>query len=118
MACCQRNVMTLGDTIWLMGEIDELANSFHEDENTRVVIFTGSGKNFSAGADLTDRQRSGEGEEATRLMRLRNRRMGPKMIRSIYEINQITIAAINGFALGGGACIASACSRFSTFRRG
>jgi enoyl-CoA hydratase/carnithine racemase len=31
------------------------------------------------------------------------------MIRSIYEINQITIAAIKGFALGGGACIAAAC---------
>jgi enoyl-CoA hydratase/carnithine racemase len=31
------------------------------------------------------------------------------MIRSIYEMDQITIAAINGVALGGGACIATAC---------
>ena len=46
----------------LMGEIDELANSFHEDEKTRVVIFTGSGKNFSVGADLTNRQRSAQRE--------------------------------------------------------
>jgi enoyl-CoA hydratase/carnithine racemase len=93
----------------LMGEIDDLANSFHEDEKTRVVIFTGSGKNFCAGVDLAERQKSDQGEVATRLMSLRNIRIGPKMIRSIYEINQITIAAINGFALGGGACIASAC---------
>lgn len=34
---------------------------------------------------------------------------GPRTIRGIYEINQITIAAVNGYALGGGACIASAC---------
>jgi enoyl-CoA hydratase/carnithine racemase len=31
------------------------------------------------------------------------------MIRAIYEIDQITIAAVNGSALGGGACIAAAC---------
>jgi len=93
----------------LMEEIDFLSNEFNGDECTRVVIFTGNGNNFCAGVDLTDRKTPQEGEEISRLMRLRNMRTGPKMIRSIYEMNQITIAAINGFALGGGACIASAC---------
>lgn len=93
----------------LMAEIHDLAGSFDQDEETRVVIFTGKGENFSAGADLTDRKRSEGREKATRLRQWRNIRMGPNMIRSIFEINQITIAAINGFALGGGACIASAC---------
>jgi len=93
----------------LMEEIDFLANQFNDDENSRVVIFTGNGVNFCAGVDLTSRKTPQEGKEASRLMRLRNTRTGPKMIRSILEMNQITIAAINGFALGGGACIASAC---------
>ncbi len=31
------------------------------------------------------------------------------MIRAIYEMNQITIAAVHGGALGGGACITTAC---------
>lgn len=34
--------------------------------------------------------------------------MGPRLIRALREINQITIAAINGAAMGGGACVASA----------
>jgi len=34
--------------------------------------------------------------------------MGPRLIRALREMNQITIAAINGAAMGGGACIASA----------
>ena len=93
----------------LMEEIDFLANQFNTDEYTRVVIFTGNGSNFCAGVDLTDRKTPQEGEPISRLRRLRNLRAGPKMIRSIFEMNQITIAAINGFALGGGACIASAC---------
>ena len=31
------------------------------------------------------------------------------MIRAITEINQVTIAAVHGAALGGGACIPTAC---------
>jgi enoyl-CoA hydratase/carnithine racemase len=31
------------------------------------------------------------------------------MIRAVYEMDQITIAAVNGAAMGGGACIAAAC---------
>ncbi|MCP4761144.1 MAG: enoyl-CoA hydratase/isomerase family protein, partial [archaeon] len=34
---------------------------------------------------------------------------GPRMIRKIFEMEQITIAAINKGAYGGGACIATAC---------
>ncbi|MFC1884899.1 enoyl-CoA hydratase/isomerase family protein [Thermodesulfobacteriota bacterium] len=96
-------------SIEMMHEIDSLAKSFEEDENTRAVIFTGSGKNFCAGVDLNDHMESEDVKEASMLMKLRKVRIGPQMIRSIYEINQITIAAINGFALGGGACIAAAC---------
>ena len=96
-------------SIEMMHEIDDLARSFEEDEDTRVVIFTGNGDNFCAGVDLSDHMQSDKAREATMLMQLRRVRIGPRMIRSIYEINQITIAAINGFALGGGACIAAAC---------
>jgi enoyl-CoA hydratase/carnithine racemase len=96
-------------SIEMMHEIDSLARSFDEDENTRVIIFTGNGDNFCAGVDLNDHMESEEVKEASMMMKLRRVRIGPQMIRSIYEINQITIAAINGFALGGGACIAAAC---------
>jgi enoyl-CoA hydratase/carnithine racemase len=90
----------------LQGEIEAAARSFADDETTRVVIFTGAGRHFSAGADLTDSERP---VPQTRLGVLRQSRLGPRMIRSIVEIEPITIAAINGVAAGGAACIATAC---------
>ncbi len=92
----------------LMVEITRAAQAFRDDVETRVVVFTGKGKHFSAGADLRDPDRTG-GPEATRLWQRRRIRAGPEMIRSIFEMDQITIAAVNGVALGGGACIATAC---------
>ena len=93
----------------LMAEIEQVATGFHDDDETRVVIFTGEGKHFSTGADLQDTGNPLFNPKNTRLNKLRGLKLGPKMIRAIYEMNQITIAAIKGYALGGGACIASAC---------
>ena len=89
-------------------EIQSVANGFNEDARTRVVIFTGKGRDFSAGADLADPRKMEQAQDSL-LLRLRHMKVGHRTLRSIYEIDQITIAAINGHALGGGACIASAC---------
>ncbi len=88
----------------LMREIEQVTGEFQRDTETRVVIFTGAGKYFSVGADLKE-QRS----PSTLLEQTRAKQIGPRMIRKIFMIDQITIAAINGGALGGGACIVSAC---------
>lgn len=88
----------------LMTEIEHLTEEFQLDTETRVVIFTGAGKHFSGGADLT------EGRPATTVLQsLRFLQRGPRMIRKIYEMEQITICAINGGAFGGGCCIVAAC---------
>ncbi|MBU2646034.1 enoyl-CoA hydratase/isomerase family protein [bacterium] len=92
----------------LFDDLNQLAGELNKDVETRVVIFTGKGKNFSVGSDLTD-PAIVERVNATLLKKLRHMKTGPEMIRNIFEINQITIAAVNGYALGGGACIASAC---------
>jgi enoyl-CoA hydratase/carnithine racemase len=91
----------------LMEAIESVAGSFRDDVDTRVVIFRGAGKHFTAGADLKDPRR----EERAGLTLLKKRRalsLGGRMIRALLEIDQITIAALHGAALGGGACIASA----------
>ena len=93
----------------LMEEIIHTAQAFQGDEETRVVIFTGSGDSFSAGIDLNDKKFAQGLVHASNLKKLRFLGLGPRMIRAIYEIDQITIAAVNGSALGGGACIAAAC---------
>ncbi|MBT6498630.1 MAG: enoyl-CoA hydratase/isomerase family protein [Deltaproteobacteria bacterium] len=92
----------------LLNEIDTVAKEFNEDAQTRVVIFTGKGKNFSVGADLTDPKKAAQADD-TLLLKFRHMKIGPRMVRSVYEMDQITIAAVNGFALGGAACLASAC---------
>jgi len=91
----------------LMQEIIKVAEEFREDYESRVVVFAGAGKHFSAGADLTDPKRK---ERASRnlLTRLRDSHIGPRMLRVLLDIPQITIAAVHGAALGGGACIAAA----------
>ena len=93
----------------LMEEIIQLAWAFQQDEEVRVVIFTGAGNSFSAGVDLTDKKNFDRLAQASNLMKLRYLKCGPRMVRALYEMDQITIAAVNGAAMGGGACIAAAC---------
>ncbi|MBU2551787.1 MAG: enoyl-CoA hydratase/isomerase family protein [Proteobacteria bacterium] len=94
-------------SVALMREIERVADEFREDVETRVVVFTGAGRHFSVGADLKDPER-GRAREATMLAWQRAVHLGPRMLRKLYEMNQITIAAVNGVALGGAACIVSA----------
>jgi len=93
----------------MMNEIIRVADEFQKDEKTRAVIFTGAGRHFSGGVDLTDTEQIKAMMESSLLMKGRHLKIGPKMIRAVYEISQITIAAVNGAGLGGGACIAAAC---------
>jgi enoyl-CoA hydratase/carnithine racemase len=86
-------------------EIEQAALSFRDDAQTRVVIFTGAGRHFSSGADLAD---PGAADQAPLSLRRRRARIGERAIRALYQIDQITIAAWNGAAMGGGACIATA----------
>lgn len=88
-----------------LSEIEHCALSFRDDADTRVVIFTGAGKHFSSGADLVDFP----DELAHPLVTRRRRfRIGERALHAILGIDQITIAAWNGGALGGGACLVTA----------
>jgi|TARA_B100000315_G_scaffold235487_1_gene250445 enoyl-CoA hydratase/carnithine racemase len=86
-------------------EIEHAALSFREDADTRAVVFTGAGKHFSSGADLTD---TGKAYRVPLVQRRRRIRVGERAIRALRGIDQITIAAWNGAAMGGGACVATA----------
>jgi len=93
-------------SVELMKEIEQVARRFLNDESTRVVAFRGHGQHFSAGADLKPDRAD---EPKPLVMRRRDAALGARMIRSILEIDQVTIAGIQGAALGGAACIATAC---------
>ncbi len=87
-------------------EIKQVSESFNADSEVRAVIFTGNGKHFSSGADLTD---PGSEYDVPLVEKRRHMRAGEQAIKAILDIDQITIAAWNGGAMGGGACIATAC---------
>ena len=94
-------------SIDFMEEIEQLTENLKKDTKTRVVIFTGSGKHFCAGVDLSDPKRQAP-KERPLIEQLRASQIGPRMLKKVLDIDQITIAAINGAAMGGGACIVSA----------
>lgn len=89
----------------VLAELESAALSLRDDIDTRVVIVTGQGKHFSSGADL----RAQEPKPRNLLERQRRTRIGERAINALYGVDQITIAAWNGAAMGGGACVATAC---------
>lgn len=89
----------------LLTEIEQCANGFRGDTDTRVVIFTGAGKHFSSGADLNYLRAV---HQQPMLKKRRQIRLGERVFHALLDIEQITICAWNGAALGGAACIATA----------
>ncbi len=89
--------------------IQGLADAFAalgEDAAVRVVLLTGAGKSFSAGADLNWMQRASTYDEE------RNRadaRALELMLRTIDECPKPVVALVNGAAIGGGVGLVAAC---------
>jgi 2-(1,2-epoxy-1,2-dihydrophenyl)acetyl-CoA isomerase len=77
------------------------------DDDCRVVMLTGAGKGFCAGADLTDRSIT-PGEARPDLGESLDRRYNP-LIRAMRSLPKPIVCAVNGAAAGAGANLALAC---------
>ena len=85
-------------------ELDELCVSLEGDLVARVVLFTGAGERaFVAGADI------GEFVGLTPVEALTFGQRIQRLFSRIEALPQITIAAVNGFALGGGCELTQCC---------
>ncbi len=86
--------------------LDELYDAFEaagEDDDIRVIILTGEGKAFVAGADIA------EMSKMTPVEAREFGKKGHKLMNFIHNVETPVIAAINGFALGGGCELSMAC---------
>ena len=91
----------------LMREMIACAGRLAARRDVDVAIVRGAGKAFCAGADLKDASRWGE--RATPLDEQREiASLGYRMARAWEELPQVTLAAIEGYAVGGGLALAAA----------
>jgi 2-(1,2-epoxy-1,2-dihydrophenyl)acetyl-CoA isomerase len=88
----------------LQGAVTALETAAN-DASIRVVIFTGAGRGFCAGGDLSATDTLGSGNTESRIGVLQNLQRSSKLLR---EMPKVTIAAINGPCAGGGFSWAAA----------
>jgi enoyl-CoA hydratase len=87
-----------------LGELQQIIEKIRSNREARVVIFTGAGeKAFSVGADLKERRTLSDEEVKRNIYKI------GEVFTMVDQIEQPTIAAINGFAFGGGMELALAC---------
>jgi enoyl-CoA hydratase/carnithine racemase len=87
----------------MLRALKDRVEAIHFDPDVRVVIITGAGKAFCAGADLKERATLSEQQVREFIYTIRT------LFTFIENMNKPVIAGVNGIALGGGTELALAC---------
>lgn len=92
----------------LMQDLTEAALQFHDAPDISAVILTGRDDQFSMGADLKDPAGTAAAKASLRERRILLRR-GPRMCEAWEAVDALTICAVEGWCVGGGAALATSC---------
>lgn len=107
-------IITLNRPEALNAISSQLAKEFHSildeikfDMETRTVVITGTGRSFCAGADLKERESYTPEERGRKIQEMNE--LVTTLFEKIEMLEVPTIAAVSGFALGGGMELALCC---------
>jgi enoyl-CoA hydratase len=92
-------------SVEVLAELDRIFFSLTADARVKKIIFTGSGESFASGADLNEVSMltpAAAGEFGGR---------GQKLLQKIYRCDKLTVAAVDGFCLGGALDLALSCRK-------
>jgi len=92
----------------LMRELTKLAQDLQFDSDLNAIILTGAAHIFSAGMDLKDPE-SANASNLTLAQQRQLVKVGPAMCTAWEALEPVTIVAIEGWCIGGGAALAVAC---------
>jgi enoyl-CoA hydratase/3-hydroxyacyl-CoA dehydrogenase len=95
----------------MLGELIEVLGALRDDASSRVVIVTGAPPVFSAGAHYPGRSGMSAEERRTVFLSTPNqfRRLFERVTALLENLEQTTIAMVNGHAVGGGFGLTLAC---------
>ena len=84
-------------------EFNDFLNTIGKDDSIKVLVVTGEGKAFAAGADIAEMEKMNIAQAYCFSM------VGHQTFNRLEKMEIPVIAAVNGFALGGGCELAMAC---------
>lgn len=87
----------------VLKELDMAIDDIRKNDFVKVVVLTGEGKAFVAGADV------GEMQHLNTIKAREFAQLGMEVFRKLENLPKPVIAAVNGFALGGGCELAMSC---------
>ncbi|MEO9968995.1 MAG: enoyl-CoA hydratase/isomerase family protein [Hyphomonadaceae bacterium] len=88
-------------------ELETVLNAMMERSDIRLIVLTGEGSSFCAGADLTTTSYPPvEGDWTNRRLRAST---WQRLLELVERLPQVTIASMQGHVIGGGALLATAC---------
>lgn len=95
-----------------MGELVSAFQDMATNDAVKAIVLTGAGtKTFCSGADLSDGSEDGSNSIAARERFLRTKPMGHfgNLVLALRSLSKPVIAAVNGYAVGGGFSLALGC---------